>query len=75
MGLPDRCLVEGQDGHVAEFVCAVCFGLVDAPLLTMCNHIFCMACLQKWMDEKIDNFIKMIEDTYPVIEKYKKDIF
>lgn len=52
MGLPDACLIEGQDGHVAEFICAVCCALVDAPLLTRCNHIFCMACLQKWIDEK-----------------------
>ena len=52
MGLPDACLIDGQDGHVAEFICAVCVGLVDAPLLTRCQHIFCMACLSKWMDEK-----------------------
>lgn len=52
MGLPDACTLEGQDGHAAEFICAVCFGLVDAPLLTRCNHIFCLACLQQWLDQK-----------------------
>lgn len=51
MGLPD-ILVEHQDGHAAEFMCSICFGLVDAPLLTTCHHIFCMACLQQWLDEK-----------------------
>ena len=52
MGLPDAVLIDGQDGHVAEYVCAVCVSLVDAPMLTRCQHIFCMSCLQTWMDNK-----------------------
>ena len=36
----------------AEFTCAVCFQLVDAPLLTTCHHVFCMSCLQDWMSNK-----------------------
>ena len=41
-----------QESHSAEFTCAVCFQLVDAPLLTTCQHVFCMACLQDWFGTK-----------------------
>jgi len=37
---------------MAEFTCAVCFNLVDAPLLTVCQHVFCTSCLQDWFDKK-----------------------
>ena len=50
ISLDDVC--DGQVNHSAEFTCAVCFGLVDAPLLTTCQHVFCMSCLQDWMANK-----------------------
>eukprot|EP00962_Isochrysis_galbana_P055009 scaffold26681_cov87-Isochrysis_galbana.AAC.1 len=46
MGLSTELVCDGQENHAAEFLCPVCCQLVDAPLLTACNHIFCMACLQ-----------------------------
>lgn len=52
MGFSLDDVVEGQEAHVAEYTCAICFGLVDAPLLTMCHHVFCTACLQDWVDTK-----------------------
>ena len=36
----------GQDSHLAEYTCAICCSLVDAPLLTTCHHVFCTGCLQ-----------------------------
>jgi len=48
--LDDVC--DGQEGHSAEFTCAICFNLVDAPLLTRCQHVFCLSCLQDWMNAK-----------------------
>jgi len=50
ISLDDVC--EGQEAHAAEFTCAICFNLVDAPLLTVCQHVFCLACLQDWMASK-----------------------
>jgi len=43
-----RCPV--QTNHLAEFTCAICCNLVDAPLLTACHHVFCTACLSDWFD-------------------------
>jgi len=51
MGL-EGVLLDGQDNHAAEFTCAICCSLVDAPLLTRCQHIFCLACLQDWLATK-----------------------
>ena len=42
----------GQENHAAEYTCAVCCALVEAPLLTTCHHIFCTACLQDWFNTK-----------------------
>ena len=52
MGYPLELIEPNQDGHAAEFTCAVCCSLVDAPLLTTCSHVFCMSCLQDWMNHK-----------------------
>jgi len=51
-GISTDLVCEGQDNHAAEFLCPVCCQLVDAPLLTSCNHVFCLACLQDWMEQK-----------------------
>ena len=50
MGLSTEYLAQGQDAHAAEFMCAICCNLVDAPLLTQCQHVFCTSCLQDWFD-------------------------
>ena len=45
-----RCALV-QVNHLAEYTCAICCSLVDAPLLTTCHHVFCTACLQDWFDQ------------------------
>ena len=52
MGFSTDLILPGQEGHYSEFTCAVCFQLVDAPLLTVCQHIFCTSCLQDWFENK-----------------------
>lgn len=52
MGFSTDLILPGQEGHYSEFTCAVCFNLVEGPLLTKCQHIFCTACLQDWFDTK-----------------------
>ena len=52
MGYNTEFILPGQEGHYSEFTCAVCFGLVEGPLLTRCQHVFCTACLQDWFETK-----------------------
>ncbi len=52
MGFPLDYVEPNQEAHLAEFTCAVCFQLVDAPLLTTCHHVFCQTCLVDWMATK-----------------------
>ena len=52
MGYSLDLLLPGQEAHYAEYTCAICFNLVDAPLLTVCQHIFCTSCLQDWFENK-----------------------
>lgn len=52
MGFSLDHVLDGQDAHYAEYTCAVCFQLVDAPLLTRCQHVFCTSCLQDWFANK-----------------------
>ena len=51
MGYACEYVDSGQVNHLAEFTCAICCNLVDAPLLTTCHHVFCTACLQDWFDQ------------------------
>ena len=41
MGYSTEYVDTGQENHLAEFTCAICCNLVDAPLLTTCHHVFC----------------------------------
>jgi hypothetical protein len=52
MGFSLDCVLPNQDAHAAEYTCAVCFQLVDAPLLTACQHVFCQHCLEDWFENK-----------------------
>lgn len=52
MGYALEHVQPGQENHAAEFTCAICCALVEAPLLTTCHHLFCMACLQDWVNTK-----------------------
>ena len=51
MGYACEYVDSGQVNHLAEFTCAICCNLVDAPLVTTCHHVFCTACLQDWFDQ------------------------
>jgi len=51
MGYSCEYVDSGQVNHLAEYTCAICCNLVDAPLLTTCHHVFCTACLQDWFDQ------------------------
>lgn len=33
----------------AEFVCTVCMMVVEKPLVSPCDHIFCTKCILKWI--------------------------
>ena len=50
MGFSLDLIEPNQEAHAAEFTCSICFQLVDAPLLTRCQHVFCTSCLQDWFD-------------------------
>ena len=52
MGYALELIEPNQEAHSAEFTCAVCCNLVDAPLLTRCHHVFCLSCLQDWFNTK-----------------------
>ena len=52
MGYSLDLIEPNQEAHSAEFTCSICFNLVDAPLLTQCQHVFCLACLQDWFETK-----------------------
>ena len=52
MGFSTDLILPGQEGHYSEFTCSICFNLVEGPLLTTCQHIFCTACLQDWFETK-----------------------
>lgn len=53
MGYDLAHVLPEQEAHAQEFICAICFNLVDtSPLLTTCNHVFCSSCLQDWFDNK-----------------------
>lgn len=42
-------LVVSPDGHTSEFVCVICGGLSEYPVITRCSHVFCRQCLLKWI--------------------------
>mmetsp|Transcript_10049 Transcript_10049/g.23165 ORF Transcript_10049/g.23165 Transcript_10049/m.23165 type:complete len:305 (+) Transcript_10049:181-1095(+) len=49
MGFPLEGVVSAE-GHISEFICAICQLLAEYPVLTKCSneHVFCQSCLDKW---------------------------
>lgn len=49
MGFP-LDFVLSEESHYREFVCKICFELVETPVAyTHCSHVFCNSCLQQWI--------------------------
>ena len=40
-----RCPVEVD----AELICSICQGVLEAPKLTECGHMFCTLCINQWL--------------------------
>uniref|UniRef100_A0A7S2RN34 Uncharacterized protein n=1 Tax=Rhizochromulina marina TaxID=1034831 RepID=A0A7S2RN34_9STRA len=40
--------VLSENGHTAEFTCAICQQLVESPMFTACSHVFCGPCIEEW---------------------------
>jgi len=44
----------GTEG-TQENMCPICHGSITDPLTTSCGHAFCGACLQSWVESRINN--------------------
>ena len=47
MGFPITHVVT-NDTLVSEFICKICFQLVEHPSYTQCTHVFCASCFNDW---------------------------
>ncbi len=49
-----------------EFVCSICTSIVENPVQTKCEHLFCSKCINEWVNVKktcpIDGGSLTIED-------------
>lgn len=72
-------------GMNEDFICPICFDLIDEAYMTRCGHSFCYACLKRSLEEsnkctKCDSIIERKDDIYPnfalneIIRKQKKKI-
>ncbi|KEG07088.1 E3 ubiquitin-protein ligase RNF5 [Trypanosoma grayi] len=34
----------------ADFSCAICYEMASEPVVTRCGHLFCWACLKRWLE-------------------------
>ncbi|KMS97968.1 hypothetical protein BVRB_4g096870 [Beta vulgaris subsp. vulgaris] len=46
-GLPPT--TESENNH-GSFDCNICFDLAHDPVVTLCGHLYCWACIFKWLD-------------------------
>ncbi|KAA0163047.1 hypothetical protein FNF28_04437 [Cafeteria roenbergensis] len=37
--------------ETASFDCSICLGPVQQPVVTTCGHLYCWACLHRWMSQ------------------------
>ena len=44
--------VLSDEGHVTEFICPICCGLAETPVVSRCHHVFCKTCIGQWLDRK-----------------------
>ena len=35
-----------------QFICSICYNLLEDPVITTCQHMFCRACLSSWVVNK-----------------------
>ena len=45
----DRFLA--KDTIVSEFICSICTDVVECPVQTPCQHLFCNECIRRWINE------------------------
>ena len=36
----------------SELICSICAGVLEKPLETSCQHLFCGECIQKWLSKR-----------------------
>ena len=44
----DRFLA--KDTIVSEFICSICTDVVESPVQTPCQHLFCNDCIRRWIN-------------------------
>ena len=47
-GFPTDKLITNE-ALIEEFVCPICMQLVEMPVITACDHVFCRNCWDEWM--------------------------
>jgi hypothetical protein len=54
-----------------DFECPVCISIISRPVLTPCNHIFCITCIEKTLenDEKCPMCRGELADFEPIIDE------
>ena len=45
----DRFLA--KESIVKEFICSICTDVVECPVQTPCQHLFCNDCIRRWINE------------------------
>ncbi|KAG0274092.1 hypothetical protein BGZ95_010115 [Linnemannia exigua] len=52
----DAGFAAGSDSESnGEFSCNICFDTSMSPVLTLCGHLFCWACLHQWLEAQHQN--------------------
>lgn len=49
-----------------SFECNICFDLAHDPVVTLCGHLYCWACIFKWLHVQISSSQSTQEKTCPV---------
>ena len=40
-----------KESIVDEFICSICTDVVESPVQTPCQHLFCNECIRRWINE------------------------
>mmetsp|Transcript_3798 Transcript_3798/g.9846 ORF Transcript_3798/g.9846 Transcript_3798/m.9846 type:complete len:591 (-) Transcript_3798:217-1989(-) len=49
MGYALELCQDSDENHYQEFICVICTQLVESPVLTECQHVFCSGCCDQWI--------------------------
>jgi len=49
MGLDENRFVESVDD---EFRCSICRDVIEDPIATQCEHVFCKTCINEWIQKE-----------------------